>query len=132
MSISQATAAYISEKSRNSKKLKKYDQLYFSYYINFFESCSFQRYRLLSPVKFGNFNDHPLYIDIEKLYCPNQIVLKSFLYLDIFQGNCCNMKDLIWNLPFYRNPPLVLFPNVQWCYVLNGVYLYNNEPSIST
>ena len=29
--ISRATAAYISEKSRNSKKLKKYDPLYFSF-----------------------------------------------------------------------------------------------------
>ena len=27
----------------------------------FLNSCSFQRYRPLSPVKFGNFNDHPLF-----------------------------------------------------------------------
>ena len=26
----------------------------------FLNSCFFQRYRPLSPVKFGNFNDHPL------------------------------------------------------------------------
>ena len=60
------TAAYISERSRNSKQLKKYDLLYFSflggesYFFNYLNSCSFQRYRPLSVKDSSFFLTHPL------------------------------------------------------------------------
>ena len=74
--------AYISERSRNSKELKKFSPLCFSFFwgghtsSTILNSCSFQRYRPLSVKASSNFLTHPLSSNL------NHSLMKSnhFLY----------------------------------------------------
>ena len=52
----------------------------------FLNSCFFQRYRPLSPVKFGNFNDHPLTIRRTDIVAFSTEILKLNLFTKFSNG----------------------------------------------
>ena len=101
----RATTAYISERSRNSKKLKNYDPPlkmknkggHSS--TTFLNSCSFQRYRLLLPVQWLSPGKYLL--DFWGSIC--SCLIKSILQLVILKSYSQDIVQV--NFRYFPNHP---------------------------